>query len=363
MIEDQRPTENQVLSTLDRVGVPMSEYLNFDLPRLTTGANDVFILQKSGDRYFSEFLNHDVNIEIELLHKVLTSSDFARYSIKQTELFLLFPYYTTDSNNNVISENELSRNYPLTWNYIQKCEDRLRSRSTRQMQSEWYGYSTDRDLYILQEELIVGKMVSGKPAFAIKEGNTFTLNETRGNALPYISKHPHVNIDLWFVLSLLNSKILIFYMKMRSGNTSTNQMRISKKSLQNFPIIIPDINKQNTFRNIAKIVRYITDELTEESINEYVPNSHIIATFDGLLEAMVYELYFGEYFRNSDVHILEHLTMEVENVDLIDKSKYIETIHRLYQFVRSKENLINANMKLMDIRLQSLLSTVYKLAN
>ncbi len=99
-------------------------------------------------------------------------------------------------------------------------------------------------------------------------------------------------------------------------------------------------------------------------INEYVPNSHIINKFEEVLDAMVYELYFGDEFGSKPIQFekesgyikfIEYAKKDYASIEGLDEIKSIERIHQSYQTLREPYNKIRNNLILIDIHFRELI--------
>jgi hypothetical protein len=165
------------------------------------------------------------------------------------------------------------------------------------------------------------------------------------------------SLSLKYLLALLNSSLLSFYHKEKFLDKEKYVFqKILIANCKLFPI------KQSTAQMpFCRLVDYIIflSELDEnKSLNEYVPNSHIVQLFEEVIDAMVYELYFEEDFKNVNIAFLKYAERDFKSIEGLSKDDKIKTIHAAYQELRKKENEIRQNLKLMDTRLADLIMPI-----
>ncbi len=116
------------------------------------------------------------------------------------------------------------------------------------------------------------------------------------NSTNYISKDERINMK--YLLAILNSTLINFYIKQTSTNTN-----ITAKVLNSLPIVIPqDRNTQNL---IAELVDYILFLKSSTDISDLVSNSSISAFYERIIDGCVFELYFPHHMSERNINILE----------------------------------------------------------
>jgi len=96
----------------------------------------------------------------------------------------------------------------------------------------------------------------------------------------------------------------------------------------------------------------------DEPIDEYVPNSHIINEFEEVLDAMVYELYFGDEFREKNIEFIKYAKEDYEELGDIEEKQKIEIILNAYKTLSQTKNKIRNNLMLMWIDLPDLITPI-----
>lgn len=163
---------------------------------------------------------------------------------------------------------------------------------------------------------------------------------------------------LKYVMLILNSKLPIFYIKEKYRGSSYNQgINFSKDMINELPFPI-NSNYENVFETIADYLVTIKQISDFDNLNPHVPNSHIIETFEEVIDAMVFELYFPSEFETAGIEFLKYAERDFKSINGLDSELQKEVIHDAYQKLREKNNEIRNNIKLMKIELHDLLMPI-----
>ena len=157
-----------------------------------------------------------------------------------------------------------------------------------------------------------------------------------------------------YILALMNSTLLNWYFKIFSTNSNVNGYEVN-----NLPIVqMPPVG-QIPFIILVDYLLFLKTLGKESSINEYVPNSHIVQLFEEVIDGMIYELYFKEDFEAANIEFIRYAERDFRSIEGIDdESEKIKIIHEAYQKLREKDNEIRNNLKLMLIELKDLLTPI-----
>lgn len=174
-----------------------------------------------------------------------------------------------------------------------------------------------------------------------------------GNSVNYILLEKE-EYSSKYILALMNSTLLNWYFKIFSTNSNVNGYEVN-----NLPIVqMPPVG-QIPFIILVDYLLFLKTLGKESSINEYVPNSHIVQLFEEVIDGMIYELYFKEDFEAANIEFIRYAERDFRSIEGIDdESEKITIIHKSYQKLREKDNEIRNNLKLMLIELKDLLTPI-----
>ncbi len=96
----------------------------------------------------------------------------------------------------------------------------------------------------------------------------------------------------------------------------------------------------------------------QKPLNKYVPNSHIAETFEEVLDAIFFELYFPEEFKQVGISFINYVERDFQSIEGKLPEEQKEIIHNAYQKLREKDNEIRNNLKEMKIELRDLLMPI-----
>ena len=158
------------------------------------------------------------------------------------------------------------------------------------------------------------------------------------------------------ILAVINSKVINYWFSFYFFDVN-----IKPEQLRQIPIKKHIDQVKDSLSNLVDYILFLNK--LKEDINEYVPNQHIILQFDEIIESIVYEMYLKSNFENEQIDIIKYAGSNFPDIfNLDDESKKL-TVHNVYQNLRQKDNEIRNNLKLMDIRLSSILEPIKLLSN
>lgn len=209
-----------------------------------------------------------------------------------------------------------------------------------------------KDIFESTEKLMF-RRVSENLIFAYDDKQYFALN-----TIVVLNKKEGVEIELKYLLALLNSKLINYLYKSKFKSTKKVFSEIQARSVGKLPIALASNNKQTVFAILATYVIQLNKFSELNPINEYVPNSHIVQLFEEVIDALVYELYFEEDFKNAKISFMKYAERDFKSIEGKGKEEAIKIIHGAYQKLREKDNEIRQNLKLMDTRLADLIMPI-----
>jgi len=277
-------------------------------------------------------LNDD---EIEILEKYIDPNDVGRYSLKpQKKKFLIY------SDKVLKLEIEDDPKY----SNIKAHLDNLSSFITSS--NKPYGIHRARKIKYFNQPKIIFKGMFKTPDFTYDKADYFF-----GFSFSSIIKKQDEN-SLKYLLALLNSKLANkwFY---TFGKLRGIGVDIGVEKLRTFPVA--QTTKEYVFDIIVDYLLQINLFSINTQLNEYVPNSHIAETFEEVIDALVFELYFPKEFEKSGIHFIKYAERDFQSIEGKSLEEQKEVIHNAYQKLKEKDNEIRNNLQLMDIRLHDLI--------
>jgi type I restriction-modification system DNA methylase subunit len=186
---------------------------------------------------------------------------------------------------------------------------------------------------------------------------TYTCDFLVVNKSCYSFIHKSDQTILKYFLALLNSRLFGFWVS-GSGDKSKQKLfpRITMNTIRKLPIKV----KANylLYSIVVDYILFLNAKDYNKNINEHVPNSHIAQLFEEVIDALVYELYFEEDFKNAGIEFMKYAQRDFKSIEGKSEKDAIETIEKAYQTLREKDNEIRNNLKLMDIKLADLIMPI-----
>ena len=176
-------------------------------------------------------------------------------------------------------------------------------------------------------------------------GTMFCANSTN-----YIANDNLINIK--YVLGVLNSSLVNFFIKQTSTNTN-----ITTKVINSIPIVFPSTKMQEAIIRIVDYILVIKSFPSNIIIDQYVDNDVIVRQFENVIDALVYELYFSDEFTQAEISFVDSVLRDFHLIsDNTENIVYfiLDTFNKL----RSMDNDIRNNLKYMSIKLESLLAPI-----
>lgn len=165
-----------------------------------------------------------------------------------------------------------------------------------------------------------------------------------------------MSLDTKFLLAQINSALAKFYWLHKFADKRKTFPKIKGSYLELIPIILT--SKDYIFVNLVDYILFVKSLNGDSSINEYVPNSHIVQLVEEVIDALIYELYFEEDFKKAGIAFMKYAERDFQSIEGKSEKEAIKIIHEAYQTLREKDNEIRQNLKLMDTRLADLIMPI-----
>jgi adenine-specific DNA-methyltransferase len=150
--------------------------------------------------------------------------------------------------------------------------------------------------------------------------------------------------DLYAILSIINSKLPLFYIKEKYRGSSYNQgVNFNTDMINNLPI--PKIKEKvrGLFKSLSK---YLID-LLETEIDD-VKYQLMPTYFEQIIDGMVYELYFPELLKKHNREIIKHLGELPEFTDGMSDEQKMKICKTVFDRLNDKEHPVRVNLFYMN---------------
>ncbi len=283
------------------------------LPKLGAIASNIFVgLQTSADSVYimdyvreldknlclySKALGQEVILEHALLKPVISGADVKRYNYPAKRQYILFPYRVADGKASLLDESELSRLTPKTHEYLKANERLLKNREKGKFNdSQWYRFGRTQNIGIQgQVKICVPRLVSRIQAIFDENGEFYLDNVDVGG----MTLKDDTRANYHYVLSLLNSSLLSWYLTKISTPFRGGFYSCNKQYLTQLPIKLLDFSKpddkarHDELSALAKKMLRLNRELhsVSENTDKWHELKREIEKRDGLIDENVYAIY------------------------------------------------------------------------
>lgn len=125
------------------------------------------------------------------------------------------------------------------------------------------------------------------------------------------------------------------------------------------PFPVPAEIPFETEKAIITLVDYILFlKSSKNKINQYIDNDVIIRQFETVIDALIYELYFPQDFKEADIAFAKYAIKDFESIDGNYHKHASEVIEKSFQLLREMDNQIRNNIKYMAIKMEHILGSI-----
>ncbi|MBI2886756.1 MAG: N-6 DNA methylase [Chloroflexi bacterium] len=280
---------------------------------LQTNADPVFILEHRGEteagqaRVFSRAVRQELVLEQDLLHPLLKGSvHMRRYHTDPTSLRLLFPYYP--SSGKLLPQEVLKEQYSQVWAYLNMpvVKNILESRESGHFRAHplWYGFSyrKNHDKFGIGRPRLMTPSLAPIASFSYDPtGAWYFVGSGGGGGGGYgIELTEGTPCSLLYLLGLLNSKLLDYYLRQISSPFRGGYWAYNRQYIARLPIRMPNpddmTEKEMHDRLVAHVTRMLElhRRLAEKGAAHDAERETIareIRETDRAIDELVYDLY------------------------------------------------------------------------
>jgi adenine-specific DNA-methyltransferase len=246
----------------------------------------------------------------------------------------------------------LSKDYPSIISHLEKFREIMdERRENQQGKLKFYQLHWPRDDYFFEKgPKILGVRKCQKPTFAYTEEEAYVMMAMN------VIKCNQVNAK--YLTALLNSKVIAFWLK-HKGKMQGFHYQVDKEPLVDLPLIKTD--QDQIFASLVDYILFLKAN-SEIKANEYVTNDHIIQSFEEVINACVYELYFADHMKEKEIDVLRFARELIKPISNKDKTKdRAEIINSVYTKLKEPSNEIRSRMLLFATRSENTLLQIQKI--
>lgn len=267
---------------------------------LKTGSDSIYIVEAKQivvDKIlvYSPQTKQQHWIEKALAHPLVKGGDSKKYHLQETHRYIIFPYETKNTHTELIPFVDLKKHYPLTAQYLETNKATLENREHGKMRGkDWHSYTRNQALSVMTKPKIFTPDISPSAAYSWdKTGNVFFTGGAAGGYGIIVDSEYQTQ----YILGLLNSKLLDWFLKKISTTMRGGWYSYESKYISHLPIYKIDFNNPTEQAQHDKMV-----QLVDHMLNLHQQLSHAtgatkitiekrIVKLDYDIDQLVYQLY------------------------------------------------------------------------
>ena len=266
---------------------------------IRTSANQIYVLDYVSEENDvitakSKELNKNVKLEKEIVNKFLQGKEIKPFIINPSQKIVIIPYKFEKDKVSFIEQDEMELKYPHTFSYLLENKVFLEERENGKMKNKnWYAYVYPKNIEFMGQIKILVPDIAISSSFAFDERGEFAFTSGYG-----ITLKKDANFTPKYILGLLNSKLLDFYLKKISTVMRGGYIRFFSQYIEQLPIrtinFSDPLDKARHDRMVALVTQMLVlnkkfqDARLEQ---EKTMLSRQIEATDASIDKLVYELY------------------------------------------------------------------------
>lgn len=227
------------------------------------GADDVFILRLVGEDgddciCYSKSTKSEHRIELSILRPYVKGKYIRRYHIDRKNEVVIFPY---DNEGKLYTSKQITTKYPKAWAYLSEKGNykTLTMREKGKFRKTWWQYSRPQNMLILDRVKIITPFNAFERSYAYDDRADFIFSAGLSGANGILLKEDS-GISYEYLLGLLNSRVIDYYLKLISTALRGGYFSYENKYIKCLPIYKPtfdDKDKLEISKEIEMIVKQI----------------------------------------------------------------------------------------------------------
>lgn len=198
---------------------------------IATGNNDAFIINADQKEWF---IAQDPKNE-EIIKPILRGKDIKKYGYDFSNKYILLTKNGID----------VKANYPVIYDYLDKLGSTFKNRGAKGQ--HWSNLRACSFFDDFKEEKIIWIELSDNGKFALCKDEVYLLNSA------YFLLPPQ-HIDIKYLLGILNSKAIKFYLQMVAETSGVGTLRWINNFVKEFPIPIASKERQKEIIDLVDLI-------------------------------------------------------------------------------------------------------------
>lgn len=164
-----------------------------------------------------------------------------------------------------------------------------------------------------------------------------------GKSTLIITKTKNSSDELFAILSIINSKLPLFYIKEKYRGSSYNQgVNFNTEMINNLPIPNISIAVNSYFIILSKYLIFLLTKNLNNVFDQLMPTY-----FEQIIDGMVYELYFPELLKKHNCEIIKHLGDLPEFTDGMSDEQKMKICKKVFERLHDAAHPVRINLEKM----------------
>jgi len=229
--------EAELKSKLDAWPIKLKDIAERIGQGIRTSANEVYVLdvieRRTDNLLVKSRINPDVfEVEVRAVSNFLQGREIKSYDILDSGKVVIMPYEIKEKQAILLSPLRIKKEYSFLWNYLEKHKKYLEKRENNRFRgSSWYMFGRQQNIDLMLLPKILVPDIADRAAFAFDENGKYAFTSGYG-----ITLEEDVKESMKYILGLLNSRLLNFYIKHISTPLRGGFFRYFRQYLSQLPI-------------------------------------------------------------------------------------------------------------------------------
>ena len=257
---------------------------------IATSADKIYFLEHIAEKdgvvtAYSKSLNKEITIEKGFVKPLLKGADVHRYLKLTPRIWSIFPYKIENGKAILYSQNEIKKCFPMAWKYLLENRKELGNRERgRMVHEQFYAYIYPKNLTEFEREKIVTPDIASGCQMSLDDKGIYHTT----TIYSFVFKK-NTNVSIKYYLSLLNSKLLWYFVTTTGSILRGNFFRFKTNYLMPFPI--PSELSQADYQPFITLVNRILAITKAEDYLKNPQKQAKVKSLEAEIDQLVYKLY------------------------------------------------------------------------
>jgi hypothetical protein len=294
LLSTEQAGSSELVVKLKGQARPLSQVFQGIYQGIVTVGDDIFVLKgkRQGSRFvgYSAAVKAEVEIEAGLVKPLVKGEHIRRYGHLASDLGIIYPHHLNKLRQTVpYTETELRSQFPLAYEYFKPFRKHLIEKKIKYKTNpeHWFSLHRAREMSLFDRPKLITPQLQNMPHFTLDEHGWYP------DAGGYSLVRTDGSEDEHFLLGVLNSKVLWYFIKNTSNAYNNNYYYFKTKYLESFslPICSPE-NQEPIAERVRAVLKAYRTTGPSASTKQ----------LEADIDELVYELYG---FSASEITLIE----------------------------------------------------------